>query len=78
MRLVRRITVWLDLLVPQVPIEVLRERGSLSLSCLSQWRQALLLRRMDSLVSHHSGGRRPPLPPMHIKLSYTQEAPMAL
>ena len=34
-RLVRRITVLLDLLVHQVPIEVLSERWSLSISCLS-------------------------------------------
>jgi hypothetical protein len=65
--LVRRITVWLDLLVHQVPIEVLRERWSLRLSCLSQWRQALLLRSMDRLVSHHSGGRRPPGTPRQNK-----------
>src|SRR5499427_3725191 len=60
-RLVRRITVLLDLLVHQVPVEVLSERWHLSLSCLYQWRQAFLLRGMDSLVYHHSGGRRPKL-----------------
>ena len=66
-RLVRRITVLLDLLVHQVPIEVLSERWSLSISCLYQWRQAFLLRSMDSLVSHHSGGRRPKLTPRQKK-----------
>src|SRR5712691_12754878 len=62
-RLVRRTTVLLDLLVHHVPVEVLSERWSLSTSCLYQWRQAFLLRGMDSLVYHHSGGRRPKLTP---------------
>jgi transposase len=62
-RWVRRLTVLLDLLVHHVPIEVLSARWSLSISCLYQWRQAFLLRGMDSLVYHHSGGRRPKLTP---------------
>src|SRR6266481_5122841 len=62
-RLVRRTTVLLDLLVHHVPVEVLSERWSLSPSCLYQWRQAFMLRGMDSLVYHHSGGRRPKLTP---------------
>src|SRR5215468_997714 len=66
-RLVRRITVLLDLLVHQVPVEVLSERWHLSLSCLYQWRQAFLLRAMDSLVYHHSSGRRPKLTPRQRK-----------
>src|SRR5499427_3789479 len=66
-RLVRRITVLLDLLVHQVPVEVLSERWHLSISCLYQWRQAFLLRGMDSLVYHHSGGRRPKLTPRQRK-----------
>jgi hypothetical protein len=36
-RLVRRITVLLDLLGHQVPVEVLSERWGLSPSCLSHW-----------------------------------------
>ncbi len=56
-RLARRITVWLDLLVHQVPVEVLSERWGLSPSCLYHWRQAFLLRGMDSLVYRHGGGR---------------------
>src|SRR5215472_6245597 len=60
-RLVRRITVLLELLVHQVPVEVLSERWGLSSACLYHWRQAFLLRGMDSLVYHHSGGRRPKL-----------------
>src|SRR5712692_2384249 len=66
-RLVRRTTVLLDLLVHHVPVEVLSERWSLSPSCLYQWRQAFLLRGMDSLVYHHSGGRRPKLTPRQQK-----------
>src|SRR5215475_454878 len=62
-RLVRRTTVLLDLLGHQVPVEVLSERWGLSPSCLYHWRQAFLLRGMDSLVYHHSGGRRPKLTP---------------
>src|SRR5262249_13845706 len=62
-RWVRRITVFLGLLVHQVPVEVLRAQGGLSPSCLSHWRQAFLLRGMDSLVSHHGGGRPRKLPP---------------
>src|SRR2546423_3087108 len=53
-RLVRRITVLLDLLVHQVPMAVLCERWGLSLPCLYAWQQAFLLRGMDSLVYGHS------------------------
>jgi transposase len=66
-RLVRHTIVWLDLLVHQGPVEVLSERWGLSTSCLYQWRQALLLRGMDSLIYHHSGGRRPKLTPRQKK-----------
>lgn len=62
-RLVRRITVLLDLLVHQVPVEVLSARWSLSPSCLYHWRQAFLLRGMDSLGYHHGGGRPEKLTP---------------
>ena len=54
-RLVRRITVLLDLLVHQVPMAVLCERWGLSPSCLYAWQQAFLLRGMDSLVYGHGG-----------------------
>jgi transposase len=60
-RLVRRTTVLIDLLVHQVPVAVLCERWGLSPSCLYAWQQAFLLRGMDSLVYGHSGGRRPQL-----------------
>jgi transposase len=66
-RLVRRITVVIDLLVHHVPVEVLHERWALSISCIYQWRQDFLLRGLDSLVYHHSGGRRPKLTPKQKK-----------
>jgi transposase len=66
-RLVRRTTVLIDLLVHHVPLEVLSERWGLSTSCLYQWRQAFLLWGMDSLVYHHGGGRRPKLTPRQQK-----------
>ena len=53
MRVVRRTTVWIDRLVHHVPMAVLCERWGRSPACLSAWQQALLLRGMDSLVSHH-------------------------
>jgi transposase len=66
-RLVRRTTVLIDLLVHQVPVAVLCERWGLSPSCLYTWQQAFLLRGMDSLVYGHSGGRRPKLSPRQKK-----------
>ena len=66
-RLVRRTTVLIDLLVHHVPVEVLSEQWGLSTSCIYQWRQAFMLRGMDSLVYHHGGGRRPKLTPRQKK-----------
>jgi transposase len=66
-RLVRRITVLLDLLVHRVPMAVLCERWGLSPSCIYAWQQAFLLRGMDSLVYGHSGGRPPKLTPRQKK-----------
>jgi transposase len=60
-RLVRRITVLIDLLVRQVPMTVLCERWGLSASCLYNWQRAFLLRSLDSLSYRHGGGRRPKL-----------------
>jgi transposase len=60
-RLVRRTTVLIDLLVHQVPVAVLCERWGLSPSCLYDWQKAFVLRGLDSLVYHHGGGRRPKL-----------------
>jgi len=60
-RLVRRATVLVDLLVHHVPVEVLCEQWGLSPACIYQWRQAFLLRGMDSLVYCHGGGRHPKL-----------------
>ena len=62
-RLVRRITVLLDLLVHHVPVAVLCERWGLSPTCIYGWQKAFLLRGLDSLVYGHGGGRRPKLSP---------------
>src|SRR5207245_8880766 len=66
-RLVRRITVLIDLLVHHVPITVLCECWGLSPACLYAWQKAFLLRGMDSFVYQHSGGRRPKLTPRQKK-----------
>jgi transposase len=66
-RLVRRTTVLIDLLVHHVPMWGLCERWGLSLSCLYAWQQAFVLRGMHSLVSHHSGGRPAKLTPKQKK-----------
>jgi transposase len=62
-RLVRRVTVLLDLRGHQVPMAVLCERWGLSPSCLYAWQKAFMLRGMDSLISRHSGGRPEKLTP---------------
>jgi transposase len=56
-RLVRRLTVLLDLLVHHVPVSVVCERWGLSPSCLYDWQKAFMMRGMDSLLYRHSGGR---------------------
>jgi transposase len=66
-RLVRRTTVLLDLLVHHVPMAVLCERWDLSSSCLYDWQRAFLLHGMESLHYRHSGGRRPKLTPRQKK-----------
>jgi transposase len=66
-RLVRRITVLMDLLVHHVPVAVLCARWGLSPSCLYDWQRALMLRGMDSLVYRHSGGRPEKLTPSQKK-----------
>src|SRR6266480_4423248 len=53
-RLVRRTTVLIDLLVHHVPVSVLCERWGLSPSCLYDWQKAFVLYGMGSLVYHHS------------------------
>jgi transposase len=62
-RLVRRTTVLIDLLVHHVPMAVLCERWGLSSSCLYDWQRAFLLHGLESLRYCHSGGRRPKLTP---------------
>src|SRR5215510_3237808 len=66
-RLIRRITVLLDLLVHHVPMAVLCERWGLSSSCLYDWQRTFLLHGVDSLNYRHSGGRRPKLTPKQKK-----------
>lgn len=66
-RLVRRTHVLLDLLVHHVPVDVLHERWGVSPACLYEWRQAFMLRGMDSLVYRHGGGRPPKLTPTQRK-----------
>jgi transposase len=60
-RLVRRTTVLIDLLVHHVPVAVLGERWGLSPACLYAWQKAFLLHGLDSLLYHPGGGRRPKL-----------------
>ena len=66
-RLVRRTTVLIDLLVHHVPMAVLCERWGLSSSCLYDWQRTFLLHGVDSLNHRHSGGRRPKLTPKQKK-----------
>src|SRR5882724_7559316 len=66
-RLVRRLTVLLALLGHQGPMARLGARWGLSPSCLYDGQKALLLRSMDSLVSHQSGGRPAQVPPRQKK-----------
>jgi transposase len=66
-RLVRRITVLLDLLVHHVSVEVLSARWGLSASCIYGWRQDFLLHGGESLLYHHGGGRQPKLTPKQRK-----------
>jgi transposase len=66
-RLVRRITVLIDLLVHQVPMAVLGERWGLSPSCLYDWQKAFLLHGLDSLRYQHGGGRPEKLTPRQKK-----------
>jgi len=62
-RLVRRTTVLIDLLVHHVPVAVLCECLGLSPACLYAWQKAFLLHGLDSLAYHHGGGRQPKLTP---------------
>ena len=66
-RLVRRTTVLMDLLVHHVPMAVLCERWGLRSSCLYDWQRAFLLHGMESVPYRHSGGRRPKLTPRQKK-----------
>src|SRR5712664_899645 len=56
-RLVRRLTVVIDLRVHHGPVAVLHARWGLRISCLSPWRQAFRRQGMASWVYHQRGGR---------------------
>ena len=62
-RVVRRTTVLIDLLVHHVPMAVLCERWGLRASCLYDWQRAFLLPGLESLRYRHGGGRRPKFTP---------------
>jgi len=66
-RLVRRISVLLDLLTLTASVPVLCECWGLSPSCLYDWQKAFMLRGMDSLIYRHSGGRPEKLLPRQKK-----------
>ena len=66
-RLVRRISVLLDLLTQTDSVTMLCEHWGLSPSCLYAWQKAFMLRGMDSLISRHSGGRPEKLTPRQKK-----------
>jgi transposase len=66
-RIVRRITVLLDLLGHHVPVAVLCERWGLSPSCLYAWQRAFMLHGLDRLCYRHSGGRPEKLTPRQKK-----------
>src|ERR671931_2552008 len=55
-RLVRRTTVLIDLLVHHVPVAVLGERWGLSPACIYGWQQALVLCGMGSFGAPPGGG----------------------
>jgi transposase len=57
----------IDLLGHRVPVAVLGERWGLSPSCLYDGQKAFLLHGLDSLISHHGGGRQPKLTPRQTK-----------
>src|SRR3989442_7311648 len=63
-RLVRRSSVLLDLMIRKATVPGLCERWGLSPAGLDGWQKALLLHRMDSVVYHHSGGRPPEVAPL--------------
>jgi transposase len=66
-RLVRCLSVLLDLLTQTASVTVLCERWGLRPSCLYDWQKACMLRGMDSLRYRHSGGRPEKLTPRQKK-----------
>jgi transposase len=66
-RLVRRLSVLIDLLIHKTSVSVICERWGLSPSCLYAWQKAFLLRGLESVVYHHGGGRPSKLTPKQKK-----------
>jgi transposase len=66
-RLVRRLSVLLDLWTHKAAVPVRCERWGLRPACLYAWQQAFLLRDLDRLVHRHGGGRYPQLTPSQKK-----------
>jgi transposase len=66
-RLVRRISVLLELLTHQASVPVLCERWGLSPACIYGWQLAFILHGLDSLVYRHGGGRKAKLTPSQKK-----------
>ncbi len=66
-RLVRRTTVLIALLVHHVAVDDLHEQWGVSPSGIYAWQKAFLLRGMDSLVYGHGGGRPSKLTPKQRK-----------
>src|SRR5262249_35835680 len=66
-RLVRRTTVVIELLVHQVPMTVWSERWCLSRYSLFAWQKFFLLLGLDSLVYQRGGGRPEKLTPRQKK-----------
>jgi transposase len=62
-RLVRRPTVFIDLLGHQMPVAVVCERWGRSPACLYAWQKAFLVHGVDSLGYRHGGGRPAKLTP---------------
>lgn len=56
-RVVRRLSVRLELLTQTASVTVLGARWGRSPSCLHAWQKAFMVRGMASLVSRHRGGR---------------------
>ncbi len=66
-RLVRRISAWLEHLEQQTEIASLSQRWGFSVACFYLWLHALILDGVSSLVYQHGGGRPAKLTPSQKK-----------